>query len=525
MAWTAVPPAAPGSADCTYSIDNYIINTTSWIGSDATHVATATATASPIVVPNATSFTVYSNNIYANGTAGLSAPRTVWESTPPWPVRNLIVADYVPADPIQPGHLRLDWDLPLHIPARAVAGAVEVEYYEVEGPAGTPVAGTVNRLATPGHSIDLGPYQPADWKCYEAVACAKYPPDNPGAGDNYEVCANYGDAVPQACGEIHAIPNAVDDLRGVSSVGSVTLTWTAPDSKTSRGIVDYQINWTSPFGEPNIPVAKAPGNATTYTVTHLPLQTGSSLRVAAETYHTERAGVNITGATILNVQPSIDFVAGTLDLTNETRDLPRRGPHIDMEYTRSGADVVVEMAWPATAADALNCEVDVPATGRNYTAGVLPQGAADADGMYHSNLTLGQIGARIADVDCEGGAVRTTSGGERIPAVAGDLQIEPDPAGAGIPLLEWIASFRSGEWGTQATIGAFDLVTLIVIIVAMIGFNRSSPAMGLIFSIIVLGVAAYFELIELPGVILGVLALLVMIAVIITRRGRQEVVD
>ena len=41
----------------------------------------------------------------------------------------------------------------------------------------------------------------------------------------------------------------------------------------------------------------------------------------------------------------------------------------------------------------------------------------------------------------------------------------------------------------------------------------------------VLGVAAYFELVVLETVILGTLALLAMIAIIITRRGRHEALD
>ena len=59
----------------------------------------------------------------------------------------------------------------------------------------------------------------------------------------------------------------------------------------------------------------------------------------------------------------------------------------------------------------------------------------------------------------------------------------------------------------------------------MIGFQRSTPGLGIIFAIMVLGVAAYFELIELETVILGSLALLAMVAIIITRRGRNEILE
>lgn len=103
--------------------------------------------------------------------------------------------------------------------------------------------------------------------------------------------------------------------------------------------------------------------------------------------------------------------------------------------------------------------------------------------------------------------------------------VETDPLAAPIPFLEWVASFRAGEWGIAPNLGAFDLVTLIVVIISMIGFQRASPGMGVIFGIMVLGVAAYFELVVLETVILGTLALLAMIAIIITRRGRHEALD
>ena len=64
-----------------------------------------------------------------------------------------------------------------------------------------------------------------------------------------------------------------------------------------------------------------------------------------------------------------------------------------------------------------------------------------------------------------------------------------------------------------------------MVIIGVIGFQLASPGMGVIFGIMVLGVAAYFELIVLETVILGTPALLAMVVIIITRRGRHEAFD
>lgn len=250
---------------------------------------------------------------------------------------------------------------------------------------------------------------------------------------------------------------------------------------------------------------------------HLPLQTGSSLRVAAAIHTRAAGGVNVTGAAIVNVMPSLDFIAGQIDVVNETRGVPDRGPHIAFSHARDGEDVVVELAWPGYAASRLNCAVDVPVTGSDYAQAVEPDAERpDHLGKFHANLTLAGLGGRLALVECTGGAPTATHGGLTRYPLCDSYTVETDPLATPIPFL---------EWGTAPNLGAFDLTTLIIVIVSMIGFQRASPGTGVIFGIMVLGVVAYFELIVLETVILGTLALLAMIAIIITRRGRHEVLE
>ena len=86
------------------------------------------------------------------------------------------------------------------------------------------------------------------------------------------------------------------------------------------------------------------------------------------------------------------------------------------------------------------------------------------------------------------------------------------------PLLQQIADFRSGEFGTMGNFGAMDLITMFVIIISMIGFNRVNESVGAIFNIILLGSLAYFEVIELPTIIFGMIAVVIMVVIGPTRK-------
>ena len=81
------------------------------------------------------------------------------------------------------------------------------------------------------------------------------------------------------------------------------------------------------------------------------------------------------------------------------------------------------------------------------------------------------------------------------------------------PMIQQIKNFRSGQYGTSGKFGALDLVTLIIIIVAMIGFNRVNEAAGVIFSIFVVGALAFFQLIAWPTVFAAAIAIIVLVAV------------
>lgn len=86
------------------------------------------------------------------------------------------------------------------------------------------------------------------------------------------------------------------------------------------------------------------------------------------------------------------------------------------------------------------------------------------------------------------------------------------------PFQQQVQNLRNGVYGTHGQIGILDFVTLGIIIISMIGFNRVNEAVGAIFSLIIIGACAAFQLIELPTFIAGAVIVIVMLAILSTRK-------
>jgi len=86
------------------------------------------------------------------------------------------------------------------------------------------------------------------------------------------------------------------------------------------------------------------------------------------------------------------------------------------------------------------------------------------------------------------------------------------------PFIEQIQQFRSGQFGTHGQFGALDIITLMVVIFSMIGFNRINEAVGAFFSIAIIGATAFFGILSLSGTIIAGVAVVIMVAIITTRK-------
>lgn len=86
------------------------------------------------------------------------------------------------------------------------------------------------------------------------------------------------------------------------------------------------------------------------------------------------------------------------------------------------------------------------------------------------------------------------------------------------PLQQQIQQFRSGQFGTKGLFGIIDVISLIGVLLAMIGLSRVNEAAGIVIAIIMIGLLAFFQVITFPTIVTGAIAVIVMIAVVSTKK-------
>jgi hypothetical protein len=89
------------------------------------------------------------------------------------------------------------------------------------------------------------------------------------------------------------------------------------------------------------------------------------------------------------------------------------------------------------------------------------------------------------------------------------------------PFQTQVAQFRAGQFGTQGNFGIFDFVSLGVIVLSMIGFNRKNESVGMFFSIGIIGAAAFFGIVTLPTFIIGAIIVVGTLAYTSTRKQSE----
>jgi len=84
--------------------------------------------------------------------------------------------------------------------------------------------------------------------------------------------------------------------------------------------------------------------------------------------------------------------------------------------------------------------------------------------------------------------------------------------------LQQIANFRSGVYGTTGMFGILDMITLMAVVIGMIGLNRVNESVGAFFLVAIVGVLAWFEIIDWVTFIGSAVALGVLLAVGSTKK-------
>lgn len=294
-------------------------------------------------------------------------------------------------------------------------------------------------------------------------------------------------------------PDAVTDLNAINiTTNSVQLSWSQPNLRGNT-LLGYQINYTTPFGSPlTIITNNTNSRLTSFTVTGLANATNYSFRVGLWTPLFKNMGGNILGVTTLTKFFNSNVTLGGLNLNSSTINAVNP-VSIPIYYQRSdinGSTTLLKVIYPSYYN--LNCNISYKfaQTNKNYT-----------------NLSR----ASIANNQVDSVFQFTNSSNEVITTSCTDINTGTNAkyiiTQSNFPMIQQVKDFRSGKFGTAGQFGAIDIIALVAVIIGMIGFNRVNEAAGVIFTIIFIGVLAFFQIITWPTVFAAALAVIVLIAV------------
>lgn len=294
-------------------------------------------------------------------------------------------------------------------------------------------------------------------------------------------------------------PNSVTSLTYTDLADvSLTLSWTAP-SLNGGTLQGYGINYTTPYGSPLTVITNSTGSAlTTYDVSGLTAATPYSFRVKAWT----EGGSNITSAKILNVT-TLAFVPAnfTIGNLNFDADNPNRFPirfdRDDLNSTAARLQVIFDTDY------IMDCTFTYRNAQTSHTYTSLSETPYATGESYH-NFTILNPDRDVTQVQCTDQNTNDT----------GVFVLNQSD----FPLLQQIQNFRNGTYGTAGMFGALDFITVAIIIFSTVAFSRINGAMGVLINISLLMALQYFEIINIPGMIIGVIAVVIITVVGATRK-------
>ena len=291
------------------------------------------------------------------------------------------------------------------------------------------------------------------------------------------------------------LPNAVTDLTvTTNNLLQFVLNWSQP---TLYGtLTGYQLNYTTPAGVPQTIYSNSIQDTNTK-ISGFDPTVEFSFRVAPITIHGTNATGNIVTAQVTS-QIEIGDISVSGQATPDTRDIV-----FSMETLDNNTNVITATFDPALE---LNCEISQPALGTTQDYPSISETLDGAD-AYHE-FTINNSAGNIVEIDCHDTTDNT---------ISASYTLRTDEIGNNttdsIISIQQIKDFTDGTLGGSDSIGGVSLIILAVGIIGMIGFNRTHPAIGIGMFVVVMGGARYFNLIgDVEGVI-GIIALLIVLAV------------
>ena len=266
---------------------------------------------------------------------------------------------------------------------------------------------------------------------------------------------------------VYTSVDAVSDLTATDIRGTaVDLDWTQP-TLNGGSISGYQINFTTPWSSNVASISKNFTNTTSATVIGLLGETQYSFRVGV---WEQGGGGNFSG-NVLNITTDFDptgsFTPGTFNLTGTGTDVR------EIKYIRDDIDAT-SLFLNITADNdfELNCNFHYKFANINQTYTSIANTSINANEDMAS-FRFNNVTNEIIDVLCWD---QYTNASARYLITITDF-----------PLLQQIADFKAGEFGTLGMFGALDFISLIVVIFAMVGFNRVNETVGVVLGLFIVG--------------------------------------
>jgi len=301
----------------------------------------------------------------------------------------------------------------------------------------------------------------------------------------------------------------VDDATAFGTTGtSSIIDWTEP-AYFQGNVTSYSVYYSTPYSSNPSTLIGTTGNTYLNLYNQLQYDTNYAFMVLVNSPLGNTSVGNVVNATttenlsIVTYDPTTGADWFDIDAVNQ-EDLSTT------KYTRvdNGDVVLLEIEYPTNYED-MTCDVGFKfgqqtlqyVEGEDMTATAL-----DAE---HQAVIMqfNNQGNEVITVECADQNVPNSGSSYTVTTTFGNF-----------PLLTQITDFRTGQYGTNGMFGALDLITLFVVIISMVGFNRINPVAGVIIGVSAIAGLAYFEVINLPPALIGIFALLAFLAWGVTRK-------
>ena len=291
------------------------------------------------------------------------------------------------------------------------------------------------------------------------------------------------------------IPDAVTILTATAGdFIDADLAWTQPTNLYAAldGYRIYTVDTTT--GVITTLISDTNSNTPSYTVTNLDPTITYNFRVSPLTIH----GDNNTGTTA-SVTATSENVLGNINMPTTVN--PEQVPII-FEQSTSGNNTLVKMKFEPTLD--VNCDVDYKFAQTTTTYSSLAE-TTELDGKASHTMTFNNSDNDIVEMLCYDSTDSTIKGQHLVTKTT-------------IPFKEQSDSFKNGDYGIVGKFGSIDLITLFVVLISMVGFNRYNPIVGVGIMSAVIAALAWIGIIEPITLVAGILTMVFVVAVVLSRR-------